>query len=108
MQRVQSDTYFHRFRYDPGLEATKVLRAEGYSLPIYALTASVQRIDFEDLGFNDWIGKPIPMKTLKEKLQRLYQMQSLVHEDESVLDASKRPSIHTMEPITLPVRASGE
>lgn len=62
-----------------GYQATQWLRSHGHrDIPIYALTASMQRADFEDLGFNDWIGKPIPMKTFKEKLQRLQQCQQLV------------------------------
>jgi CheY-like chemotaxis protein len=41
----------------------------GYvDLPIYGLTASVGRSDYAELGFNDWLPKPIPMKELKEKL----------------------------------------
>lgn len=55
-----------------GLEATRRLRTMGYaSLPVYGLTASVARSDFQELGFNDWIAKPIPMKDLKSKLNRL-------------------------------------
>ena len=55
-----------------GLEATRRLRTMGYSeLPIYGLTASVARNDYKELGFDDWIGKPIPMKDLKSKLGRL-------------------------------------
>lgn len=57
-----------------GLEATRRLRTMGYhDLPIYGLTASVVRSDFLELGFNDWIAKPIPMKELKSKLHRLKQ-----------------------------------
>jgi len=57
-----------------GLEATRRLRTMGYTdLPIYALTASVARPDFSELGFTDWIPKPIPMKDLKAKLYRLQQ-----------------------------------
>jgi signal transduction histidine kinase/ActR/RegA family two-component response regulator len=64
-----------------GLEATRRLRSLGHTdLPIYGLTASVQRANFFDLGFNDWIAKPIPMKVLKAKLYRLKQYQSLVRE----------------------------
>ena len=55
-----------------GLEATRRLRTLGYNdLPIFGLTASVARNDFTDLGFNDWLPKPIPMKDLKLKLGRL-------------------------------------
>lgn len=55
-----------------GLEATRRLRTMGYSdLPIYGLTASVARNDYQDLGLNDWIAKPIPMKDLKTKLYQL-------------------------------------
>ena len=55
-----------------GLEATRRLRQMGYvDLPIFGLTASVSRSDFRDLGFNDWLPKPVPMKELKAKLASL-------------------------------------
>ncbi len=61
-----------------GLEATRRLRTMGYAqLPIYGLTASVARSDFQDLGFNDWIAKPIPMKDLKRKLNLLQRRDDL-------------------------------
>ncbi|KAL7572746.1 hypothetical protein ACA910_009012 [Epithemia clementina (nom. ined.)] len=57
-----------------GLEATRRLRTMGYSdLPIIGLTASVARIDFKDVGFDDWITKPVPMKFLKAKLSQIKQ-----------------------------------
>jgi CheY-like chemotaxis protein len=57
-----------------GLEATRRLRTMGYvNLPIFGLTASVARSDFRDLGFDDWLPKPIPMKDLKMKLHNLQQ-----------------------------------
>lgn len=55
-----------------GLEATRRLRSMGYSkLPIYGLTASVKHSDYSDLGFDDWLPKPIPMNELKTKLSKL-------------------------------------
>jgi CheY-like chemotaxis protein len=55
-----------------GLEATRRLRHMGYTnLPILGLTASQKRSDFEDLGFDDWLPKPIPMNELKAKLHNL-------------------------------------
>ena len=57
-----------------GLEATRRLRSMGYTdLPIYGLTASVARSDYSELGFNDWIAKPMPMKALKTKLHKIRQ-----------------------------------
>ncbi|KAL3906062.1 MAG: hypothetical protein SGILL_009428, partial [Bacillariaceae sp.] len=54
-----------------GLEATRRLRAKGFiDLPILALTASVKQCDYKDLGFNDWLPKPTPLKQLQEKLQK--------------------------------------
>ena len=51
----------------------------GYTnLPIYGLTASVARSDFSELGFDDWLAKPIPMKDLKTKLSRFKQCQFLL------------------------------
>jgi len=55
-----------------GLEATRRLRTLGYKdLPIYGLTASVARSDFTELGFDDWLPKPIRMTELKCKLNKV-------------------------------------
>jgi len=52
-----------------GFEATRRLRTMGYAdLAIYGLTASMTRSDFTELGFNDWLPKPMTMKDLKAKL----------------------------------------
>jgi signal transduction histidine kinase/CheY-like chemotaxis protein len=57
-----------------GLEATRRLRMLGYNdLPILGLTASVARPDFSELGFDDWLPKPVPMKDLKSKLYKIQQ-----------------------------------
>jgi len=51
-----------------GVEATSRLRTLGFvDLPILGLTASVKQSDYRDLGFDDWLSKPIPLKDLKEK-----------------------------------------
>ena len=61
-----------------GIEATRRLRSSGYNhLPIIGLTASVHRTDYEELGFNDWISKPVPMKDLKAKLYHIWQRKRL-------------------------------
>lgn len=52
-----------------GLEATRRLRTMGYTdLPILGLTASVARSDFKELGFSDWVPKPVTFNVLKSKL----------------------------------------
>jgi CheY-like chemotaxis protein len=57
-----------------GIEATKRLRSKGYtSLPVIGLTASVHQTDYLELGFTDWIGKPVPMKDLKVKLYNIWK-----------------------------------
>eukprot|EP00533_Pseudo-nitzschia_delicatissima_P009525 CAMPEP_0116103348 /NCGR_PEP_ID=MMETSP0327-20121206/13834_1 /TAXON_ID=44447 /ORGANISM="Pseudo-nitzschia delicatissima, Strain B596" /LENGTH=1146 /DNA_ID=CAMNT_0003595447 /DNA_START=25 /DNA_END=3465 /DNA_ORIENTATION=- len=58
-----------------GLEATRRLRTMGHTdLPILGLTASVKRSDYEELGFTDWLPKPILMKDLKAKLLKLSEL----------------------------------
>ena len=62
-----------------GLEATRRLRTMGHNdLTIYGLTASVARSDFTELGFNDWLPKPIPMKDLRSKLSRFKKGEPLM------------------------------
>ena len=56
-----------------GIEATSRLRDQGCDIPILGLTASVQRCDFLELGFTDWIPKPTRMNVLKEKLAQIKQ-----------------------------------
>jgi CheY-like chemotaxis protein len=55
-----------------GLEATRRIRRLGYTrLPVIGLTASVGRSDFAELGFSDWLPKPIRMNELKSRLLQL-------------------------------------
>lgn len=69
-----------------GLEATKRLRMLGYTdLPIVGLTASVARPDFSELGFDDWLPKPMPMKDLKNKLCKLHHHSAAVKNDRSMI-----------------------
>ncbi|EOD80654.1 Signal transduction histidine kinase [Grimontia indica] len=56
-----------------GIEATKQLRAEGYELPIIALTANAMNEDKErcmEAGMDDFVTKPIRAVVLKQALQR--------------------------------------
>lgn len=73
-----------------GLEATRRLRTMGYTnLPILGLTASVKRSDYIELGFNDWLPKPILMKDLKAKLLKL-QTDKIEHNHSEDSDESSR------------------
>ena len=55
-----------------GIEATKAIRSSGKAeLPIMGLTASVRREDFQDIGLNDWIGKPVRLKELQAKISSI-------------------------------------
>ena len=52
-----------------GIDATKEIRWRlGLTVPIVGLTASVRRDDFETVGFNGWIGKPVRLSELQGKL----------------------------------------
>mmetsp|Transcript_7010 Transcript_7010/g.14366 ORF Transcript_7010/g.14366 Transcript_7010/m.14366 type:complete len:343 (+) Transcript_7010:50-1078(+) len=54
-----------------GLEATRRLRTMGHkSLTIMGLTASVKQHDYRELGFDDWLAKPTPLKELKSRLHQ--------------------------------------
>ncbi|MDR1748090.1 MAG: response regulator [Spirochaetaceae bacterium] len=58
-----------------GLEATRLLRARGVSIPIIAMTANVFKEDIEKCiaaGMNDHIGKPLDMDTVL-KMVRNYR-----------------------------------
>lgn len=52
-------------------EATREVRTKGYSpesLPILALTAAVPRADYPELGFNDWLTKPMLIKDIQKAM----------------------------------------
>ena len=51
-----------------GIDATKEMRSLGLKLPIVGLTASVRRSDFDGIGLDDWIGKPVRLNELREKI----------------------------------------
>ncbi len=65
-----------------GIEATRMLRAEGYTLPIIALTANVMqkhRDAFNEAGCDGFIGKPIDKNKLGKLLkQHLKESESSV------------------------------
>ena len=45
----------------------------GYTaVPIVGLTASVRRGDFQNLGLDDWIGKPVRLKELQKRLSSYF------------------------------------
>jgi CheY-like chemotaxis protein len=69
---MESNQSTHSLSDEIQWHISRQLRGMGYvDLPIYGLTASVGRSDFAELGFNDWLPKPIPMKRLKEKLAKI-------------------------------------
>ncbi|MCF6241730.1 MAG: response regulator [Bacteroidales bacterium] len=57
-----------------GYEATKLLRSEGYNIPIIAQTAFALNNEKErvlEIGCNDYVEKPIKKEILFEKIDRL-------------------------------------
>lgn len=62
-----------------GVEATGLLRAKGFNKPIIALTANVGAGDsqtYTEMGFNDYIGKPIIREIFNEKIQKYLAVQT--------------------------------
>jgi CheY-like chemotaxis protein len=56
-----------------GIDATKEIRRRGFSvseLPIVGLTASIQGLDWSEIGMNDCLTKPIRIADLKSALQK--------------------------------------
>jgi len=55
-----------------GLEATKIIRAKGFDVPIIAMTANVFKEDIEkcmEAGMSDHVGKPFDFGELLEKIK---------------------------------------
>lgn len=59
-----------------GIDATKEIRCLGLTLPIVGLTASVRREDFENIGLNGWIGKPVRLKELQRQISLIFTASS--------------------------------
>jgi CheY-like chemotaxis protein len=56
-----------------GIEATRVLRDRGYTVPIVALTANVMqkhRDQFDAVGCDDFMAKPIDKQKLRDTLKK--------------------------------------
>ena len=56
-----------------GIDATKEIRNKGYledDLPVVALTASIQSVDWAQCGMNDCIKKPVRIVDLKQCLAK--------------------------------------
>jgi len=56
-----------------GLEATRELRARGYTRPVIALTANAFSVDFDACraaGMNDYVSKPVKIDKLVGLLQQ--------------------------------------
>uniref|UniRef100_A0A7R9ZPZ9 Response regulatory domain-containing protein n=1 Tax=Craspedostauros australis TaxID=1486917 RepID=A0A7R9ZPZ9_9STRA len=56
-----------------GIDATKEIRCQGYlecDLPIVGLTASIQTFDWNQIGMNDCIKKPVRILDLKRGLAK--------------------------------------
>lgn len=56
-----------------GFEATRVLRREGSTIPIFALTAGVsseERIECVNIGMNEILTKPVTLQSLRLALQK--------------------------------------
>jgi CheY-like chemotaxis protein len=65
---VLMETQLNKDSSTTALDAVQEIRKNGHSverLPILALTASVPRADYPELGLNDWLTKPILMKDIK-------------------------------------------
>ncbi|MBT4331175.1 MAG: response regulator [Gammaproteobacteria bacterium] len=68
-----------------GIEATRLLRQQGNTAPIVPLTANVMqkhRKIFEDLGCDDFLGKPIDKQELSVVLHKYLREPGLVQIDE--------------------------
>ncbi len=61
-----------------GIEATRILREQGHTLPIIALTANVMqkhREQFDEAGCDGFLGKPIDKKELRKLLKKYLSSQ---------------------------------
>ncbi len=76
-----------------GIEATKWLRAAGYTVPIVALTANAmkqERQQFLDAGCDDFLSKPINRKAFFATLKKYMKTVVTQDEDTGGIDAGMR------------------
>ncbi len=62
-----------------GYEATRLLRAKGYTLPVIAFTASAMKGEKEkciECGMNDFLSKPIVKTELTRIINNLFAKKS--------------------------------
>ena len=77
-----------------GVEATKILRSEGYDRPIVALTANAvagQADMFLGSGFDDFISKPIDIRQLNVVLNKLIRDKQLPEVIEAARKKTEAP-----------------
>jgi len=83
-----------------GKEAARLLRTRGETVPIVALTAEASRVEnYQELGFDALLEKPVPHEMLKEVISRYLARKSetkiseknlvstMIHEDEFYREA---------------------
>jgi signal transduction histidine kinase/ActR/RegA family two-component response regulator/HPt (histidine-containing phosphotransfer) domain-containing protein len=74
-----------------GIEATKILRQQGYQGPIIALTANTMKEDRQaciDAGCNEFVSKPVNRKNFMDVIKRYLDSQTVVKVDQSPIISS--------------------
>ena len=92
-----------------GYEATTKIRAlYGYELPIIAMTANVMKTDIEhalEVGMDDYIAKPIHVKTMMKTLTKWISQASIECEEDKSIKISSQSAVHFDEQAGLAMMA---
>ncbi|WEL18926.1 MULTISPECIES: response regulator [unclassified Halorhabdus] len=82
-----------------GKETLDAVRAEGYECPVAMVTAKTPDLDVIEMGFDDYLTKPVDVAELEDTVERLVALGELEPEVRAyVADSIKQASLEANKP----------
>ena len=95
-----SDLMDHMMPDLDGVETTKIIRANGYTMPIIALTANIMkgsREEFLAAGMNDTLTKPVKRELLNQILKDWLPAEKIITSNKTVIGEEETLTGETLE-----------